>query len=49
MELFCRRTGHWLDWVHPGRGGHLYWLPVWLFGVLWLVLGILFASKVLGQ
>ncbi len=25
---------------HPGGGGALFFLPVWLFGVLWTIIGI---------
>jgi hypothetical protein len=27
-------------WFHPGAGGALFFLPIWGFGILWLVLGI---------
>ncbi len=26
-------------WLHPDRGGHLFYLPIWAFGVFWMVLG----------
>jgi hypothetical protein len=29
-------TGH---WFHPNGGGSLFFLPVWLFGLLWLTIG----------
>ena len=32
----ARSQGH---WFHPGCGGSMFYLPVWLFGILWLVLG----------
>lgn len=28
-----RENGH---WFYPSRGGELFFLPVWLFGVLWV-------------
>ena len=32
-------SGH---WFMPRRGGALFFLPVWLFGVLWTVLGAIY-------
>ncbi len=32
--------GHWFI---PHRGGSLFFLPVWAFGVLWFVLGIVYS------
>lgn len=32
-------------WFHPGRGGHLFFLPVWSFGALWFVLGIVYVLR----
>ena len=34
--------GHWLHWFHPASGGNLILIPVWIFGVFWLVLGIVY-------
>jgi hypothetical protein len=31
-----RPGGH---WFHPDRGGSLFYLPVWLFGIAWTLLG----------
>jgi hypothetical protein len=36
--------GHWL---HPNKGGSFCFVPVWVFGALWLVLGI--ARTLTGQ
>jgi hypothetical protein len=33
---FMRPGGH---WFHPDRGGSLFFLPVWLLGIVWVVLG----------
>jgi hypothetical protein len=33
------RDGHWFS---PRRGGQLFFLPVWMFGVLWIVLGAVY-------
>ncbi len=27
-------------WFSPGAGGSLFFIPVWILGVLWLILGI---------
>jgi hypothetical protein len=37
-----RREGHWFS---PRGGGSLFFLPVWLFGILWLVLGIIYTVR----
>lgn len=29
-------------WFHPSYGGSLFFLPVWIFGVLWMVLGVVY-------
>ncbi len=33
------------SWFHPRRGGHLLFLPIWLFGVLWTVLGVAYVFR----
>lgn len=38
-----RKNGHWLS---PDKGGSLFFLPAWIFGALWIVLG---AVDVLGS
>jgi hypothetical protein len=30
------KGGH---WIHPRGGGALFFLPVWCFGVIWIVIG----------
>jgi hypothetical protein len=30
-------NGH---WGYPSGGGSLFFLPVWLFGIVWFILGI---------
>ena len=37
-----RRDGHWFS---PSRGGQLFFLPLWLFGVLWIVLGAVYLYR----
>jgi hypothetical protein len=39
---FSHRDGHWF-W--PKRGGQLFFLPVWMFGVLWTVLGAVYLYR----
>lgn len=34
------------QWFDAGHGGMLFFLPVWLFGALWFVLGILYTLGV---
>jgi hypothetical protein len=36
------KNGHWLN---PNRGGSLFFLPVWCFGLLWLIFGIIYMIK----
>jgi len=36
----AREEGHWL---YPTRGGMLFFLPLWMFGVLWVGLGTYYA------
>jgi hypothetical protein len=36
---FGTKDGHWFS---PDRGGSLFFLPAWCFGILWLVLGIVY-------
>lgn len=33
------------DWLHPNCGGSLFFLPVWPFGILWLVLGVIYTMN----
>jgi hypothetical protein len=30
------KEGHWL---HPNKGGALFFMPVWCFGIIWLAIG----------
>lgn len=32
-------------WFHPDAGGALFYIPVWLLGILWLVLGIAYTVQ----
>lgn len=37
-----RKAGHWLV---PNQGGSLFFLPAWMFGVLWTILGIVYTVR----
>ncbi len=37
-----RKKGH---WIIPKRGGSLFFVPVWCWGVVWLVLGIVYTVR----
>jgi hypothetical protein len=32
-------------YFHPKGGGSVFFLPVWLFGVIWLVLGVVYTIR----
>lgn len=32
-------------WFHPNFGGALFFIPVWIFGGIWLVAGIAYAIQ----
>jgi hypothetical protein len=40
-----RRSGG--RWLHPNFGGALFFIPVWVLGMFWLVLG--FAATIQGR
>lgn len=31
-------------WFHPSFGGALFFIPVWILGIVWLVLGIVYTT-----
>ena len=41
----ARRSGH--RWLHPSFGGALFFIPVWILGIVWLVQGV--ASAIQGR
>ena len=41
----ARRSGH--RWLHANFGGALFFIPVWILGIVWLVLGV--ASAIQGR
>lgn len=45
LDLFYRsqtRDGH---WCIPHRGGSLFFLPAWVLGIVWFVLGIVYTLR----
>jgi hypothetical protein len=40
MDLLYRFKRADRRWFSPGAGGALFFIPVWILGVFWLVLGI---------
>jgi hypothetical protein len=42
LRNWKKYASHWALWIHPARGGALFLLPVWGFGLLWVVLGIIY-------
>src|SRR5207244_4633733 len=45
LDLGYRSMREKRDWYHPERGGSLFFLPVWLFGVVWTVLGAVYLLR----
>ncbi|HEV7671402.1 MAG TPA: hypothetical protein VGS22_23025 [Thermoanaerobaculia bacterium] len=33
------------NWFHPRSGGHLFWLPVWIWGLIWSALGLVYVLR----
>jgi len=44
LDLVWRKR-HDDNWFRANGGGSLFWLPVWLFGLLWLVLGVVYTIR----
>ena len=32
-------------WFHPSFGGALFFIPVWILGIVWLVLGVVYVVR----
>ncbi len=41
-DVIYRRTRSSPNWFDSKTGGNLFYAPVWLFGAVWTVLGILY-------
>ena len=33
------------SWFAPHAGGSMFFIPIWLFGIVWLVLGIIYTVR----
>src|SRR5262245_46877619 len=49
MDLVYRLRHRERRWFHPNRGGALFFIPVWILGIIWLVLGVAYAIQRGGQ
>ena len=47
MELIYRVRRPGRRWLHPSFGGSLFFIPVWILGIFWSVLG--FTSVIPGR
>jgi hypothetical protein len=47
MDLVYRARRSGRRWLHPNFGGALCFIPVWVLGIVWLVLGV--ASVIQGR
>jgi hypothetical protein len=45
MDLVYRAKRSGRGWFHPSLGGALFFIPVWVFGILWFVLGIVYSIQ----
>jgi hypothetical protein len=45
MDLAYRFRRPERHWSHPGFGGALFFIPVWLFGIFWTVLGVFYTIQ----
>ena len=45
MDLAYRSRRPERRWFHPSFGGALFFIPVWVFGIIWLVLGITYTIQ----
>src|SRR4051812_28944183 len=45
MDLVYRFRHPDRRWFHPNWGGALFFIPVWILGIVWLVLGIVYTIQ----
>ena len=45
MDLIYRFRHPERRWLHPNRGGALCFIPVWILGIIWLALGVVYAIQ----
>lgn len=41
LDLLVRLKGEDGHWIAPGGGGALLFIPMWIIGIIWLILGVL--------
>jgi hypothetical protein len=45
MDLVYRFRRSERRWFHPSFGGALFFIPVWILGIIWLVLGVAYVTQ----
>jgi hypothetical protein len=45
MDTFVRLRKAGRRWFHPEAGGNLFFIPIWLLGIVWLVLGLVYTVR----
>lgn len=45
LDLSYRMRRPESEWFHPGAGGSIFSIPVCLFGIIWLVLGVIYTIQ----
>jgi hypothetical protein len=45
LDLLVRLKGEDGHWIIPNRGGYFVFIPIWILGAIWTVLGVLTILK----
>jgi hypothetical protein len=45
LDVSYRRSRLECRWFHPEAGGNLLLIPIWLLGIVWLVLGAFYTIR----
>jgi hypothetical protein len=45
MDLAYRFRRSERRWFHPSSGGALFFIPVWILRIVWLVLGVVYTTQ----
>jgi len=45
MDLVYRSKRSGQNWFHPAAGGNLFFIPVWIFGILWTFVGVFYVIR----
>jgi hypothetical protein len=45
MDLVYRFRHPARRWFHPNGGGAVFFIPVWVLGIIWLALGVVYAIR----